>query len=97
MGKRSSYERRPADFYPTPRAAVAPLIPHLRGVRTFAELCAGDGALVRLLESFRLTSRSLRREVGSCCMRSMARTRARGADATSRTEMMMYSGPAPTE
>ena len=27
MGKRSSFERRPADFYPTPRAAVLPLIP----------------------------------------------------------------------
>src|SRR5260370_17066786 len=25
MGKRSSFERRPADFYPTPRAAVVPL------------------------------------------------------------------------
>ena len=31
MGKRSSFERREADFYPTPRAAVVPLIPYLRG------------------------------------------------------------------
>ncbi len=39
------------DFYPTPHAAVPPLIPYLRGVRTFAEPCCGDGALVRHLES----------------------------------------------
>ena len=40
MGKRSNgFERVPRDFYPTPLTAVPPLIPHLRGVRTFA----GDG------------------------------------------------------
>src|SRR5262249_957587 len=50
MGKRSNFERREADFYPTPRAAVMPLIPYLRGIRSFAEPCAGDGALVRHLE-----------------------------------------------
>jgi len=56
MGKRSNFERRPADFYPTPREAVLPLIPylHLRGIRRFAEPCAGDGALVRHLEFFGL-------------------------------------------
>jgi hypothetical protein len=45
MGKRSTFERIPRDFYPTPYAAVPPLIPHLRGVRTFAEprcVYAGD-------------------------------------------------------
>jgi hypothetical protein len=52
MGKRSNFERREADFYPTPRAVVLPLIPHLRGIQTFAEPCAGDGDLVRHLESF---------------------------------------------
>jgi hypothetical protein len=51
MGKRSSFERIPRDLYPTPAVAVPPLIPHLRGVRTFAEPCCGDGALVRHLES----------------------------------------------
>ena len=51
MGKRSSFERIPRDFYPTPAAAVPPLIPLLRGVRSFAEPCCGDGALVRHLES----------------------------------------------
>jgi hypothetical protein len=30
---------------------VPPLLPFLRGVRTFAEPCCGDGALVRHLES----------------------------------------------
>jgi hypothetical protein len=54
MGKRSNFERREADFYPTPRAAVMPLIPYLRGIRTFAEPCAGDGALVRHLEGLGL-------------------------------------------
>jgi hypothetical protein len=34
--------------------AVAPLIPYLRGVRSFAEPCAGEGDLVRHLESFGL-------------------------------------------
>ena len=56
MGKRSNFERREADFYPTPRAAVLPLIPYLRGsgIQNFAEPCAGDGALVRHLEPFGL-------------------------------------------
>src|SRR6185436_10544200 len=54
MGKRSNFERIPRDFYPTPFAAVPPLIPFLRGVRTFAEPCCGDHALVRHLESFGL-------------------------------------------
>ena len=53
MGKRSNFERRRADFYPTPRAAVVPLIPYLRrgGIRTFVEPCCGEGDLVRHLES----------------------------------------------
>jgi hypothetical protein len=54
MGKRSTFERRDADFYPTPLAAVVPLIPHLRGIRTFAEPCCGDGDLVRHLETLGL-------------------------------------------
>lgn len=54
MGKRSNFERRERDFYPTPLAAVTPLVPHLRGIRTFAEPCCGDGAMVRHLESFGL-------------------------------------------
>jgi hypothetical protein len=56
MGKRSNYERRAADFYPTPRAAVVPLIPYLRGrgIQTFAEPCCGEGDLVQHLESIGL-------------------------------------------
>ena len=54
MGKRSNFERREADFYATPRAAVVPLIPHLRGIKTFAEPCVGDGDLVRHLETLGL-------------------------------------------
>ena len=56
MGKRSSFERREADFYPTPFPAVLPLIPFLRrdSVKTFVEPCAGAGDLVRHLESFGL-------------------------------------------
>ena len=60
MSKRSPrFERREGDAYFTPPAAVAPLIPHLRAarVRTFAEPCCGDGALVRVLESAGLRCR----------------------------------------
>jgi len=45
MGKRSNFERNPRDFYPTPYAAVIPLIPHLEPASDFVEPCAGDGAL----------------------------------------------------
>jgi hypothetical protein len=51
MGKRSNFERISRDFYPTPYAAVPPLIPYLRSVRTFAEPCCGDGALVNHLQA----------------------------------------------
>jgi hypothetical protein len=54
MGKRSTFERRPGDAYATPAPAVVPLIPYLRGIRSFAEPCAGDGALVRHLKSLGL-------------------------------------------
>ena len=52
MGKRSDFERKPRDFYPTPFAAVEPLIDHLPREFTFAEPCAGDGQLCRHLEHF---------------------------------------------
>lgn len=47
MGKRSNFIRIERDFYPTPLAAVEPLISHLpcRGF-TYMEPCAGDGRLV---------------------------------------------------
>jgi hypothetical protein len=51
MGKRSEFARRDRDDYPTPFKAVPPLVPWLRGIRTFAEPCAGEGMLVRHLEA----------------------------------------------
>jgi hypothetical protein len=56
MGKRSNFERVERDYYPTPFAAVAPLIPHLKrhGVESFAEPCAGDDSLVNHLRSYGL-------------------------------------------
>ena len=51
MGKRSDFERKPRDFYPTPIEAVEPLLPHLPEEFSFAEPCAGDGALVKHLET----------------------------------------------
>lgn len=51
MGKRSTFDRIPRDFYPTPVEAVVPLLPHLKPETRFVEPCAGDGALVRHLEA----------------------------------------------
>lgn len=51
MGKRSDFERRKNDAYQTPPVAVVPLVPHLRGIRTFAEPCAGEGKLIAALQS----------------------------------------------
>lgn len=52
MGKRSDFARNPRDFYPTPPEAVIPLLPHLPRAFTFAEPCAGDGALVDALRVY---------------------------------------------
>lgn len=49
MGKRSSFERKPRDFYPTPYQAVLPLLPHLKENTHYCEPCAGDGALIKHL------------------------------------------------
>src|SRR5436190_416829 len=51
MGKRSNFPRRDRDAYPTPAAAVLPLVPWLRGIRRFAEPCSGNGDLAHHLES----------------------------------------------
>ena len=51
MGKRSNFERRDRDFYPTPREAILPLLPHLPQDFSFVEPCAGAGDLVRHLSS----------------------------------------------
>lgn len=50
MGKRSDFERRPQDKYFTPEDAVRRLARYLKPCR-FAEPCAGDGTLIRLLEA----------------------------------------------
>lgn len=52
MGKRSNFARIDRDAYQTidPRA-VEKLLPHLRGIRTFAEPCAGEGHLVGQLQA----------------------------------------------
>lgn len=50
MGKRSNFKRVPRDFYPTPEAAVLPLLPHLGKRFPFVEPCAGDGQLVDILD-----------------------------------------------
>ena len=51
MGKRSDFERERLDFYPTPMEAVRPLLPHLFPTLTFCEPCAGEGHLIRHLDS----------------------------------------------
>lgn len=49
MGKRSQFERRERDFYPTPAKAVVPLLPHLVQGTVFIEPCAGAGDLMNHL------------------------------------------------
>lgn len=51
MSKRSKFEPRAKDFWPTPQKAAAPLLPYLPPRTVFAEPCAGNGALIDLLEA----------------------------------------------
>lgn len=46
MGKRSNFQREKLDYYPTPKPAVIPLLPHLPRMATFCEPCAGAGVLI---------------------------------------------------
>jgi hypothetical protein len=48
LGKRSNFERREKDFYPTPKEAVLPLLPHLM-FKTYYEPCVGEGDLINHL------------------------------------------------
>jgi hypothetical protein len=50
MGKRSNFARVERDYYPTPIAAVIPLIPILGRV-SYVEPCAGNGALIDHLKA----------------------------------------------
>lgn len=51
MGKRSDFERKPLDFYPTPYAALKPLLRHLPPGVQFVEPCAGNGRLIDMLKA----------------------------------------------
>lgn len=54
MGKRSNFKRIKRDLYPTTDpAAVIPLLPFLEQGLAYAEICAGGGALIKLLDSYR--------------------------------------------
>jgi hypothetical protein len=46
MGKRSNFERRKNDFYPTPYEAVLPLLPFLKEQTSYIEPCVGKGDLI---------------------------------------------------
>lgn len=50
MGKRSNFQRRKNDDYPTPEAAILPLLPFLERGANFYEPCCGEGKLVKHLE-----------------------------------------------
>jgi hypothetical protein len=45
LGKRSNFKRKSRDHYPTPPAAIDPLLKFLRSGTRFYEPCAGDGRL----------------------------------------------------
>lgn len=52
MSKRApNFEKKDRDYYPTPKEAVIPLIPHLPHDISFVEPCAGDGSLVDHIEA----------------------------------------------
>jgi hypothetical protein len=51
LGKRSQFERREKDFYPTPLHAALPLLPHLEPHTRFEEPCAGKRDLIFHLEA----------------------------------------------
>lgn len=52
MGKRTNFERRERDYYPTPLEAVRPLVPHISRAVTFHEPCVGGGHLEGHLSSY---------------------------------------------
>jgi len=52
MGKRSNFKPHKLDAYATPEEAVLPLLPHLPKGSYYAEPCAGDGALIRILQKY---------------------------------------------
>ena len=53
MGKRSDFQRRDRDFYPTPEEALLTLLNHIENYFTFIEPCAGNGQLTTLLMKYK--------------------------------------------
>lgn len=51
MGKRSEFERIERDYYPTPFEAVKPLLNYLPSQFNYIEPCAGDGRLIKHINS----------------------------------------------
>jgi len=49
MGKRSDFKRNKGDYYITPAEAVLPLMPFVAAGAKYAEVCAGNGALIEAL------------------------------------------------
>ncbi|MRX32833.1 hypothetical protein [Aminobacter sp. MDW-2] len=50
MAKAKKYPDGPGNNHQTPYSAIPALLPHLHGIRRFAEPCQGEGKLVRWLE-----------------------------------------------
>lgn len=51
MSKRTpGLPQRPNGFWPTPKSAVAPLVPYLPLAARYGEPCAGDGAIIKALD-----------------------------------------------
>ena len=68
MGKRSDFARIPRDFYPTPIAAVLPLLPHLPDEFSYWEPCAGDGALINHLADHKKVSYCAASDIEPRCL-----------------------------
>jgi hypothetical protein len=49
LGKRSNFERKDKDFYPTPYKGVIALLPHLYPNTKYIEPCCGEGDLIQHL------------------------------------------------
>lgn len=92
MSKRTpGLPQRPRGFWPTPKEAVAPLIRYLPPMASYAEPCAGDGALISHLADLW--------EGGSCVWASDIEPQAVGIeradvfDVTFRPDMFITNPP----
>lgn len=70
IGSMSKWERKPADFYPTPSDVTYSLLPHIQGYLPAGSLvwepACGDGAMARVLEAagFCVAATDLRQDSG---------------------------------